>query len=1269
MARISMRLREFVAILGVALLLANCGGEAREPSVESASESSRVMPRKENAPLREARVEVKETLKPDILLEAEPEPASRDQKDPALLVYGGKVIRHQGADYVAARKHDVVVAKKGKGQTSVTFRYDLNPKVSEGDYAFYARYMCGGDPRVSGQTVLVKAGPDGDGLDERAKIVLTNHAPWEMRWIKAAKPLSMRSGDAVLEITVSGSAQDAKTFDAFKLSVDHLGAAEAEAIVPESNAPKPEGAEVKAADFPMVGTVGRPVIALGLGLVPFGRDKPDPAVWLYSGKISVKENVDSASIARNEVTVARKGLAESGVTFQYELMPPIPPGYYSFQARYMCGGEPSQSRQTFTVKAGPNERNLGVRGTFQTTNSVAFKHQWVPGAGVLAIYPGDTILEVVNSGRAHDSKTFSGFVLRPESAVESWMTAERALLRSRFLASCQQVDAPKRRLYVVDGDGPGDRVLFPGLAHDSAKASLDATHVEHVMGAKADELARTLNLPARPAAVVVNGDRRVVGVLSDPKSVEQVAEFLREPGRVGMIPSRLDPKPTPTALVKGSPTHWLVATGWPGRCGVGDWGLDAERLQRPNPGDVFAHAYYTAAPRSGRWEERPTGANGVCRITDKLEDSFAWGKGTSYAVAYIEAVKPVKVVLHVQHSGIQSTVFLDGVEQWLQADKAPTFTMVRHASDRPVDVVQRPGHEIHDDVTVPQSAQGPLMATLDLSAGWHCLILKLVHAQPKDETVLFASQLTGTDGKPLDDLRSRTSDPRVPLGAAKAAAGLWPRLTLEGVPGNLARPGERLTLVADLRVAERSFIAKWLPSIFLPLSATLRVTMTDYDGKELGVYETQGTFPDAVKLDLGKASGPGFYSLIPELCAPDGTLIHRFHPDGFSVVLGNMAQKQRVDKKELWLSYYYTFNDWEHNSAWLERTGLFQGMGSHPGLSKDAEAKWKDAQARGIVLWGDFAGDSSWMNNNEPIAQQIVEVVPKYTRFFKGRNEIDGSATNPAEWPTANPEQWVKRAKWQYEALRKARSDAFFVSGSLYCSGVQRSVPSGALSPRDWFRRCLELGWDKYVDAWDVHAYPQSPPRLEAPSVPGSRNATDQGVLSVFKELGKVNTKPFILGETSALPWHGFTGLRWQAETVAKMAAWTNSRQDWLGVALCAAHYDRRVVGAGYGMARNPGEAAIYTVSALIDGLPYRRVPTEDPQVQAAYFGETLMVWRADDKDASWTVPLDGAKPWVLVDVVGRVQPLEIKGGKVALSIGKSPVYALTRADYERLTR
>jgi len=107
-----------------------------------------------------------------------------------------------------------------------------------------------------------------------------------------------------------------------------------------------------------------------------------------------------------------------------------------------------------------------------------------------------------------------------------------------------------------------------------------------------------------------------------------------------------------------------------------------------------------------------------------------------------------------------------------------------------------------------------------------------------------------------------------------------------------------------------------------------------------------------------------------------------------------------------------------------------------------------------------------------------------------------------------------------------------------------------------------------------------------------------------------------------------------------------------------------------YSMGHKPGEAALYTASALIDGLPYKAFDTKDANIQAAYFGETLMIWRTDEAVGNWRQQLVPGKSWVLVDVVGHVQELAVDvSGNTDIPTSGSPVYVLSRSEYERLTR
>jgi hypothetical protein len=80
--------------------------------------------------------------------------------------------------------------------------------------------------------------------------------------------------------------------------------------------------------------------------------------------------------------------------------------------------------------------------------------------------------------------------------------------------------------------------------------------------------------------------------------------------------------------------------------------------------------------------------------------------------------------------------------------------------------------------------------------------------------------------------------------------------------------------------------------------------------------------------------------------------------------------------------------------------------------------------------------------------------------------------------------------------------------------------------------------------------------------------------------------------------------------------------------------------------------------------LSYRTVDVKNANIQAAYFGETLMIWRTDEASSVWWIPLDAKKAWVLVDVVGHVRELTVDAsGNADIPISASPVYVLSRAN------
>ena len=534
------------------------------------------------------------------------------------------------------------------------------------------------------------------------------------------------------------------------------------------------------------------------------------------------------------------------------------------------------------------------------------------------------------------------------------------------------------------------------------------------------------------------------------------------------------------------------------------------------------------------------------------------------------------------------------------------------------------------------------------------------------ETFQFSTRFLDQHGNPLQAIGT-VVDPDTELSRHAAARRLVPYLYVND-PVSLPHPGDPLKLHVEFKnfplvTAEGQAIPA------LPLPAKLVVAMTDYDGVEITRREVNAELPGTLEVDLGAAPGTGYYSLRPTLLSPDGrTVIAAYPPDGFSVIGGATAQKERRNAKKMATAYYFLANhpDPHHRDgvsvkstfAWMNRMGIYRNVGSNPGFSKDL---WDAADATGIALSADF-----WdiHNADSPAYKKnLAAQTAGYGRWYKSFNEVDIVPKT-----RGTPEHWVSRTRSEYEAVKAARPDGFYVGGSL--------VRVGAPDQNGWFEDCLKLGLDKYQDAWDVHAYPQHPPALGG-SISNSPSETELGVLNAYRKIGRVNTLPFWLGETGARACHGNDARRWQAATVAKMTAWANSRSDFQVIAfLIPFRYSRNApvvagkiqdaegdIQAGH----QPAEAAYYTASALIDGLPYRRIESVDAALQAAFFGDTLMLWTTGAPNDCNLALGDGE--WLVVDVVGRVGLLPVNSlGMAAIRLTASPVYILRRTHYERLT-
>ncbi|MFA6051094.1 MAG: hypothetical protein WC762_00730 [Methylobacter sp.] len=1180
--------------------------------------------------------------RPALLLELGSAPPSAGESDKTTWVFTGGVSAHEGDASIQVDKDEVSSLHPGFGSWKVSFRFNIKPGLPAKPYVFWARWRQGGDPNVCVQAFEVWAGPDPSRLELRATLSMKPKG-WDYAWIAAESPVSLRSDDAVIEVRNSGAGHDAKVFDAFLLA-------------PPLSA------------LPVSGTADKPLVLLDLGKAPaLAAIEKDPALQLQLGMATAGPGAESVLTEKDEVQVFHQGFGNWGANFRFELNPAIAPGQYRFYARYKSGGEVSQVSQNFTVKAGAKPDELATRGDFVLTNTTPWEYQWLQSAASVTVLPGDRWLEINNTGKADGNKVFDAFLLKLETPLGDWMTADQAQTRNRFLALTKAVPAATQHLTVLDGNGDKSEILFRGLASEAARPHYEKLSVSYLIGPEAEALARSLNLSSLPAALMTDDHYGILGVLAQPNSEQVVTGFLADPGEGGTMPT--PPAVTadaPKPLKGGIPDAWLVGGLQDGLSGVSVFGLDSETVLRPNPGQPYLSLQMMGGEMRA-WRVAATGANGVADIEANTQHSYGWSRGSGYAQLYLHADQPTKALLHLKQSGIRTFGWLDGQPFKLADDPNPPSGFSSSTSKQVKKLLKGLTTEGLVATALPVRPEAPQLATLNLTPGWHSLLVKLVMQHDQNQRFYFAGLFTDQAGKPLDSIKTQLTDPAADLALNGIAAKLRPLIFVDA-PANLPHPGDSLKLRVDMRwhpILEETALPAPLPRF----PAKLRLRLVDYSGNEIAVREISGQFPGQVEADFGKISEPGYYAVYPSLYTPDGKLIMNYPADGFSVIGGSVEQKQRLDKKKLWNNDYYALADGDKSFkqeggyfSWLERMGIYKSYGSYPGFDPQYRAKWERAKQLGLVLFADSSGDSSWLNDNPADSQSFTNTASAFTRFFKSTNEID--IRREPEWQKLRePAHWVQRAKWEYEQAHKQRSDAHYVGGSLVRPGEGQ-----------WFRQVLELGLDHYQDAWDVHAYPQKEPRFGGAigNSGNGGNEDERGVLAAYASLGRKNSLPFWLGETGAKAMHGLSGRRWQAEQAAKMTAWVNSRSDYLGIAFCIGHEYDLAYGRiwDYSMGHKPGEAALYTAGALIDGLPYKAVDSKDANIQAAYFGETFMIWRTDEAIGNWRLQLVPGNPWVLIDVVGHIQELTVDAsGYADISISASPVYVLLRAEYERLTR
>ncbi|WP_235557207.1 hypothetical protein [Methyloglobulus morosus] len=1179
---------------------------------------------------------------PALLLELGSQPSSINADDKAIKVAAGEVYEHEGDSSIQVDKDEIISRHPDFGSWKVNFRFRVNPGLSGKAYRFWARWKQGGDPNACEQSFAIWAGPDPSGLTLRATLLMKPKG-WEYAWIAAEPSVNLKADDTIIEIRESGSGHDAKVFDAF-LFAPPLSV------------------------LPVSGTDDMPLVLLDLGNAPaLSTMEKDRAVQIQLGTATVGAGAESMLAEKDEVQVFHQGFGEWGANFRFELNPAIIPGQYRFFARYKSGGEVSQVGQNFAVKAGTKPDELALRGDFNLTNTTPWEYQWLQSEKTMTVLPGDRWLEINNTGKADGAKVFDAFLLKLEKPLGDWMDATQAEARNRFLGLAKPSPNAKRHLYVLDGKGEKGDILFMGLASDAARISYGDLSVSYLIGSEAEAFSRSLNLSILPTAIITDDHYSILGILSRPDNEQEVSRFLAEPTEAGkpLMPTPVIPD-APKPLKGGIPDAWLVGGLQDGLSGVSIYGLDTETVLRPNPGQPYLSLQMMGGEMRA-WRVATTQANGVADIEPKTGHSYGWSRGSGYAQVYLKADKAMQALLHLQQSGIKTDGWLDG-QPFKLADDPSLPMKFSFATSQAKTLLQGLTTEGLPAIATADRIEAPQVGVLNLSQGWHSLLIKLVMQHDQDQRFYFSGQFTAPDGKPLDSIMTQVGDPTADLTLNAIAAQFRPLIFVDA-PANLPHPGDPIKLRIDMRwhsILEETSLSTPLPRF----PAKLRLRLVDYNGKQVAMQEKTGLFPDQVEMDFGKIAEPGYYAVYPSLHTPEGKLIMDYPADGFSVVRGTAEQKRRLDKKKLWNNDYYALADGDKSFmqeggyfTWLERMGIYKSYGSYPGFDPQYRAKWELAKQRGLVLFADSSGDSNWLNDSPKDGEGFINSAAKFTRYFKATNEIDIRA-EPQWQKLRDPKHWVERAKWEYELVHKQRSDAHYVGGSL----VRPGDTEGA---GQWFKQVLQLGLDQYQDAWDIHAYPQQAPNFGG-AIGNSPNEDERGVLATYASLGKKNNLPFWLGETGAKAMHGLTGRRWQAEQVAKMIAWANSRNDYLGLAFCIGHEYDLAYGRiwDYSMGHKSGEAAMYTASALIDGLPYQAVNTNDAHVQAAYFGETFMVWRTDEVVGNWRLPLDSGKSWVLIDVVGHLQELTVDGsGYATIPISASPVYVLERAKYERLTR
>ncbi|AHF93748.1 hypothetical protein OPIT5_29770 [Opitutaceae bacterium TAV5] len=855
---------------------------------------------------------------------------------------------------------------------------------------------------------------------------------------------------------------------------------------------------------------------------------------------------------------------------------------------------------------------------------------------------------------------------RPQArliVLESATTADTAAFYDLLASAATTPAASRTSLEIVP-------YTLPSPSADRRPASRQPPTAAETLIAErsSSDIARELGIPEAklPALVLTSSRQEILALWTSPfdtATAKTILVALNDPAPQGanvlplapfVIPSTASVPAASSAAPPGeplggpardTPAHWLTLGTWAGPAGLSLWGLDYEAQVRPVPGAPQIVTYWDSAWYA-RWTPHQPGAADDHRILiETLSRDYAWAKGAAYAHLYVHTPNPVEIALRISQTGSRISGWLNGRSLDWKRDST-----VASGNDE----IEETGRNDQGGTVVIRRIRGDTahVAALKLDAGWNRLLVKLVMQQRKGENFAFTARFSGSQAS-LADIRTTISDPSPAQISRDVASRFIPRV-YTSAPFNLVSPGAPLAIDVDL--ASGDLLGQTIEPFPRQPAGRLELILTDYDGKEILRRTRSFTLPGRTTFDLGSAPvSSGYYATHLRIFDTDGNPVHSYPPDGFSVIRGTAAQRERKDAKKMSVTYYFMAGQERYRTLffpYMERIGILRNIGGHNGRAPDF---YQQARDRGLDVIAD-----TWTHRDPDYLRAYVKETTPLVTTWKAFNEVD---IHPAQRGT--PAAWVAKAKQDYEIIKKQNPSAFMIGASL----VRPASDS-------WFEACLKLGLADYHDAWDVHCYPQKPPVLEG-SMSNSPNETELGVLKVYKKLGLKNTRPFWIGETGARSGHGHDARRWQAATIAKIAACVLSRDDFQKVGfLVPWRYSRgenRYYISDIENGHMPAEAALYTASALIDGFDYKRVVTEKT-IQAARFGPTLMVWSTDTTRPATLKYRPGEKgPFVLVDVVGRVTDLSADAfapdGTLTLALTDSPVYLLTRDNYERLTR